>query len=61
MRFSADANLDETLNTLKYANRARNIVNTPVVTFDENAPAAATRNRQTGDKALAAARPKSRT
>ena len=33
----ADANLDETLNTLKYANRARNIMNKPTVTFDENA------------------------
>ena len=51
----ADANLDETLNTLKYANRARNIVNTPVVTFDENAPDAATRIAKLR-RALAAAR-----
>jgi kinesin family protein 4/21/27 len=37
----ADANLDETLNTLKYANRARNIMNTPIVSFHENSPDAA--------------------
>lgn len=51
----ADANLDETLNTLKYANRARNIVNTPVVSFDENAPDAAPRVAKLR-RALAAAR-----
>ena len=33
----ADQNLDETLNTLKYANRARNIINTSVLGVDENA------------------------
>ena len=37
----ADANLDETLNTLKYANRARNIMNTPTVSFDGNSQNAA--------------------
>jgi kinesin family protein 4/21/27 len=51
----ADANLDETLNTLKYANRARNIVNTPTVTFDENSPNAALRVAKLR-RALAAAR-----
>ena len=51
----ADANLDETLNTLKYANRARNIVNTPTVTFDENSPDAALRVAKLR-RALAAAR-----
>ena len=51
----ADANLDETLNTLKYANRARNIVNTPIVTFDENSPDAALRVAKLR-RALAAAR-----
>ena len=34
----ADVNLEETLNTLRYANRARNIRNKPVVNRD---PAAA--------------------
>jgi len=29
----ADINAEETLNTLKYANRARNIQNKPVVSF----------------------------
>ena len=29
----ADINVEETLNTLKYANRARNIQNKPVVSF----------------------------
>jgi len=29
----ADVNAEETLNTLKYANRARNIQNKPVVSF----------------------------
>ena len=33
----ADANLDETLNTLKYANRARNITNKPILNMTENA------------------------
>jgi hypothetical protein len=33
----ADANLDETLNTLKYANRARNITNKPILNMSENA------------------------
>ena len=51
----ADANLDETLNTLKYANRARNIVNTPTVTLDEDAPDAALRVAKLR-RALAAAR-----
>ena len=31
----ADVNMDETLNTLKYANRARNIKNKPVVSDPE--------------------------
>lgn len=29
----ADTNAEETLNTLKYANRARNIQNKPIVSF----------------------------
>lgn len=33
----ADINAEETLNTLKYANRARNIQNKPVVSFLESA------------------------
>lgn len=32
----ADINAEETLNTLKYANRARNIQNKPVVSFLDN-------------------------
>lgn len=32
----ADINAEETLNTLKYANRARNIQNKPVVSFGNN-------------------------
>lgn len=32
----ADVNFEETLNTLKYANRARNIQNKPVVNRDPN-------------------------
>ena len=31
----ADINAEETLNTLKYANRARNIQNKPVVSTEE--------------------------
>lgn len=31
----ADVNAEETLNTLKYANRARNIQNKPVVSFHD--------------------------
>ena len=33
----ADVNLEESLNTLRYANRARNIKNKPVVNRDPNA------------------------
>ena len=33
----ADSNLEETLNTLKYAGRARNIKNTPTVNSDSSA------------------------
>ena len=33
----ADANLEETINTLRYANRARNIKNKPVVNRDPTA------------------------
>ena len=32
----ADINAEETLNTLKYANRARNIQNKPVVSFSDD-------------------------
>jgi kinesin family protein 4/21/27 len=31
----ADINAEETLNTLKYANRARNIRNKPVVSYSD--------------------------
>lgn len=34
MNSTADTNFEETLNTLKYANRARNIRNTPVINRD---------------------------
>lgn len=33
----ADVNLEESMNTLRYANRARNIKNKPVVNRDPNA------------------------
>ena len=33
----ADVNLEESVNTLRYANRARNIKNKPVVNRDPNA------------------------
>ena len=33
----ADVNLEESLNTLRYANRARNIRNKPVINRDPNA------------------------
>lgn len=32
----ADINVEESLNTLKYANRARNIQNKPVVSLSDN-------------------------
>ena len=32
----AEINFEETLNTLKYANRARNIKNKPIVNRDPN-------------------------
>ena len=32
----ADINAEESLNTLKYANRARNIQNKPVVSFHDS-------------------------
>jgi len=32
----AEYNFDETLNTLKYASRARNIKNKPVINWDPN-------------------------
>lgn len=34
----ADINAEETLNTLKYANRARNIQNKPVVSYSITCP-----------------------
>ena len=48
----ADANLDETMSTLKYANRARNIINKTTVNFDEGASKEVARLR----RALSAAR-----
>ena len=42
----ADTNFDETLNTLKYANRARNIKNKPIVNRDLNANQIAALKRQ---------------
>lgn len=47
----ADINLEESLNTLRYANRARNIRNKPVINRDPNAAALAHLRQQ-----LAAAR-----
>ncbi|KAJ0399913.1 hypothetical protein P43SY_008119 [Pythium insidiosum] len=49
----ADVNFEETLNALKYANRARNIKNKPVVNRDEGSAMAAELRRQfTGDAIL---------
>ncbi|KAJ0402760.1 hypothetical protein ATCC90586_007671 [Pythium insidiosum] len=42
----ADVNFEETLNALKYANRARNIKNKPVVNRDEGSAMAAELRRQ---------------
>lgn len=46
----ADTNFDETLNTLKYANRARNIKNKPIVNRDRNASQIATVRVHVGRK-----------
>ena len=45
----AESNFEETLNTLKYASRARNIKNKPVVNRDPNSAMIATLRQQVYD------------
>ena len=44
----AEVNLDETLNTLRYANRAKNIINKPVVNIDPHTALVAQLRAQLG-------------